>query len=441
MAGAFGEIGQYDPNTGALVAGSSFLVPSFTAHGENIELFEDTAQIATDSAGNVYVPNVPENRVLEYNEKGELQHEFTGSGKHALSGPTGVAVDSSGDVWVADDGNNRIEEFEGPTGAFLSEIKSEGVRALALDGQGDVFAIVYNGADGCGGLPSPCDHLVEYSSAGAQLADVGRAPSGSAGQAGPPFVMVAVEDASERVYVTDGLQDVVHVYQPPVLPTVGRESAAEVGVFEAKLGAVATPGGGETSYRFEYDTRGYAAGEGPHGVSVPFPEGSVGQGFSARTVWASAKGLAPGTTYHYRAVVTNGVGSVAGPDRDVHDGDRHADRLSQRKLSRRFLGGSARLPRLRGRRTAEQGLGPASHRSEDLGGYHWQPTTATGFTGRRLKSCPVRSRQAWRTSPPAARAAGPRKTWSRCNTTAIGVHGTAGLKLWHLPPICRRWSR
>jgi hypothetical protein len=114
--------------------------------------------------------------------------------------------------------------------------------------------------------------------------------------------------------VTDGLKDVVWIFQPPELPTLGRESAAEVGVFEAKLGVVATPGGGEATYRFEYDTREYAAGEGPHGVSVPFPEGSVGQGFSPRTVWASAKGLAPGTTYHYRAVVTNVLGSVAGPD-------------------------------------------------------------------------------------------------------------------------------
>jgi hypothetical protein len=312
-ASPFGEIDTYDPKTGTPI--SSFGVPPFW--GEYlIELFENPAQIATDSAGNVYVPTVPGNEVLEYSPTGTLLETFTGSGAHALRGPTGVAVDSSGNVWVADYRNNRVEEFS-PTGAFLGEFKSEGVRAIALDGHGDVFAIVYNGADSCGELSSPCDHLVEYSTGGAQLADVGAGNFGSAVTAAaayPPFSMVAVDDANGRVYVTDGQKDVVWIYQPPVLPTIGRESAAEVGVFEAKLGAVATPGGGEATYRFEYDTREYAEGEGSHGVSVPFPEGSVGQGFSPRTVWASAKGLAPGTTYHYRAVVTNGVGTVAGPD-------------------------------------------------------------------------------------------------------------------------------
>ena len=40
----------------------------------------------------------------------------------------------------------------------------------------------------------------------------------------------------------------------------------------------------------------------------------MGEGFTARTVWASAKGLAPGTTYHYRVVATNELGTVVGPD-------------------------------------------------------------------------------------------------------------------------------
>ena len=319
VASVFGEIGTYDPNTGALL--SSFTVPPFWLQNF-VEIVENSSQIAADSAGNVYVTNVPGNEVLEYSSTGTPLETFKGSGAHALSGPTGVAVDSSGNVWVADDGNNRIEELS-PTGAFLSEFKSQGVRALALDAHGDVFAIVYNGADPCGSLPSPCGHLVEYSSSGAQLADVGAGDLGALGPAGetlPPFSMVAVDDASGRVYVTDGMKSVVWIYQPPVLPTVGGESAAEVGVFEAKLGALATPGGGEATYRFEYDTREYTEGEGPHGVSVPFPEGSVGQGFSPRTVWASAKGLAPGTTYHYRAVVTNVLGSVVGPDRTFTTG-------------------------------------------------------------------------------------------------------------------------
>lgn len=318
VASLSGEIDTYDPNTGVLL--SSFAVPSFGTSFE--ELIENLAQLATDSAGNVYVANAPGNEVLEYSPTPTVVggvavplQTFTGSGAHALSGPTGVAVDSSGDVWVADDGNNRIEEF-GPTGAFLNEFASEGVRALALDGQGDVLAVVDNSVDFCGAVEAPCAHLVEYSASGVQLADVGAGDFGVAGTKSfaRAFTMVAVNEASGRVYVTDGENNLVWVFQPPVAPVLGKELAVEVGTGEAKLGALVNPGGAEASYRFEYDTREYGEGEGPHGVSVPFPEGSVGQGLSSRTVWASASGLAPGTTYHYRVIVTNGLGRVVGGD-------------------------------------------------------------------------------------------------------------------------------
>jgi DNA-binding beta-propeller fold protein YncE len=300
----------YDPNTGAPV-GTPFEVSA----SRNLSgLFADI-QIAADSAGNVYVPNLSENEVLEYSPSGTLLKTFTGSGASALKEPTGVAVDSSGDVWVADSGNNRIVELDS-SGAPVEvngkpvEIESEGVWSVALDGQGDVFALVANSADSCGQIGSPCLHLIEYSSEGRQLADVG------AGHFGQPqqglsdrfYSMVAVNNANGRVYVTDGFREAVWVFTPPVAPVVGRELTAEVGVSEAKLGALVNPGGLQTTYSFEY---------GPtsaYGSSTPFPEGSVGEGLQSHAVWASASGLAAGTTYHYRVVVTNELGTVYGPD-------------------------------------------------------------------------------------------------------------------------------
>lgn len=302
VASPFGQINIYDPNTGAQL--SSFNVPPFFSDEQ--ELFGDPAQIATDSAGDVYLPNPPENKVLKYSEAGTLLETFTGTGGHALKQPTGVAVDTSGNVWVADDGNNRIEEFS-PTGVFLSEFESEGVKALAVDGHGDVLAIVDNSAASCGAVDPPCEHLVEYSESGAELTDVG---AGFFGSSNKQFneSMVAVDDKSGEVYVTDGLKNVVWMYRPPLLPVVGQESAAEVGTSEAKLGAIVQPGGLATSYRFEYGTTE------AYGSSTPSPEGSAGEGFGARVVWASAKGLTPGVTYHYRVVVTNGLGTSTGAD-------------------------------------------------------------------------------------------------------------------------------
>ncbi len=318
VASAFGEIEVYDPNTGEKL--SSFIVPPFFTGATGIfkEIYgTNEVQLATDAAGDVYVPNVPENEILKYTETGTLLETITGSGTHALRGPRGVAVDSAGDVWVGDSGSNRIEELS-PTGVFLGEFESEGVTALALDGHGDVLAIVNNNADDCGAIPPPCEHLMEYSETGAKLADVGTgyfgSPNERAAGISPQESMVAVDDASGRVYVTDGAKDDVWVYQPPTAPTIGQESAVEVGITEAKLGALVQPGGIQATYRLEYDTREYKENEGPHGVSVPYPEGSAGEGFSSRAVWASAKDLSPGTTYYYRAVATNGLGSVAGPD-------------------------------------------------------------------------------------------------------------------------------
>jgi hypothetical protein len=339
------EVETLDPNTGAQVG------PSFPVEPANNFLGVLTAvQIAADSSGNVYVPVVPQNEVLEYSPSGTLLNTFNGGpGEGALSGPTGVSVDSSGNLWIADRGNNRIEELE-PSGVPVLaggkpvEIKSEGVESVALDGRGNVFAVVKNGADSCGSIASPCPHLIEYGPTGVQVADVGAGSFGvKEGNAGIPN-MVAVNESSGRAYVTDARKELVWVFGPPTAPTVGRELTSEVTTSEAKLGALVNPGGAATSYRFEYDTREYREGEAPHGQSTPLPEGSVGEGVTPRAVWAAASGLAPGTTYHYRVVATNELapGGVAGPDQTFTT--ETAEQAACPK-NERFRGGfSAKLP-------------------------------------------------------------------------------------------------
>ncbi len=301
----------YDPNTGAPV-GTPFEVPA----SRNLFGFVTVVQIAVDSAGNVYVPDPAENEVLEYSPSGTLLKTFTGFGPGALKEPTAVAVDSPGNLWVADSANNRIVEL-GSGGAPVEvngkpvEIESEGVYSVALDGHGDVFALVDNGADPCGVIGSSCSHLLEYSSEGRQLADVGAGSFGTPdedGSGGRFYSMVAVDEASGRVYVTDGTKHTAWIFGPPLAPAVHRELTAEVGTSEAKLGALVNPGGIQTNYRFEYGPTG------AYGNSTPFPEGSVGEGLESHAVWASASGLAPGSIYHYRVVASSEVGTAYGPD-------------------------------------------------------------------------------------------------------------------------------
>jgi hypothetical protein len=301
------KLGTYDPS-GKLV-GTPFSVPV----SKNFFGVITIVQIAADSAGNVYVPVAPGNEVLEYSPTGTLLNTFTGgSGAGALKGPTGVAVASSGSVWVADAGDKRLEELS-RADAPLAEIKtggevnSTGVESVALDGRGDVFTIVDNSADFCGSLQPPCSHLVEYDASGVQVADVG---AGSFETGSPARIppMVAVDEASGHVYVIDGSKEEVWIFGPPTAPIVHSESTAEVGTSEAKLGGLVGAGGIQTAYRFEYGT------STAYGRSTPFPEGSVGEGLASHTVWAAASGLVPGTTYHYRVVATNELGTAVGPD-------------------------------------------------------------------------------------------------------------------------------
>jgi NHL repeat len=317
----------FDPATGSLISPAFPVPPS-----DNVEVVVPLTMvgIAADSAGDVYVPVAPKSEVLEYSENELLNgpagappiNTFTG-GASPLKEPTAVAVDSAGNLWVADAGNGRIEELS-PADVPIGEIYTEGVvQSVAVDTHGHVFATLKNSADFCGSLEPPCSHLVEYSSAGAQLFDFGAGEigAGEGSEIGKNALnMVAVNDSTGGVYVTDAQLQIgghgrVFTFAPPVPPKLESELAVGVTTSEAKLGALVNPGGIGTSYRFEYDTREYKEGEGPHGLSAPFPVGDAGAGFNSRTVWAGLSGLQPGTTYHYRVVVTSELGEVHGEDR------------------------------------------------------------------------------------------------------------------------------
>ena len=149
------------------------------------------------------------------------------------------------------------------------------------------------------------------------------------------------------MYVTDDINDTVRVFGSPAAPVVSSELAAEVSTEEAKIGALIAPGGIPTSYRFEYGTTT------AYGQSTPFPEGSVGEGVVSRTVWAAATGLTPGTTYHYRVVASNELGTVVGADQTFTAKTPKEASCANEQLRAGF---SARLPDCRAyaRDAAEQ---------------------------------------------------------------------------------------
>jgi hypothetical protein len=90
----------------------------------------------------------------------------------------------------------------------------------------------------------------------------------------------------------------------PAVVTGGTSSRTNT---SAVLNGTVNPNGSSTTYYYQWGpTTGYGATSKP---------ASAGQGTKAVSVKATAAGLAPGTTYHYRLVATNQFGTSAGRDR------------------------------------------------------------------------------------------------------------------------------
>jgi len=96
---------------------------------------------AFDSAGNLWVADVNNNRVLKYAApittgetatvvigQGSFTTNTAGTTATTLLNPTGISFDSAGNLWVADQGNNRVLKYAAPI--------TSGETATVVVGQG-----------------------------------------------------------------------------------------------------------------------------------------------------------------------------------------------------------------------------------------------------------------------------------------------------------------
>jgi hypothetical protein len=95
-------------------------------------------------------------------------------------------------------------------------------------------------------------------------------------------------------------------FTTPDLPRIDSSGASSTGQTTAHLMAAVSGNASATELSFEY---GITELYGQRTAPIP-----VGEGLTSKSLATDIGGLLPGTTYHVRAVATNGVGTTNGSD-------------------------------------------------------------------------------------------------------------------------------
>ncbi len=101
---------------------------------------------------------------------------------------------------------------------------------------------------------------------------------------------------------------------PPIVPGITGEAPTVVQSDLAQLRAEIDPGGTNTKYQFEYGTEDCETHPGAC-ISTPIPSGELASATSYQSVSVQLGNLTHGTTYYWRVVATNVIGTTYGLDR------------------------------------------------------------------------------------------------------------------------------
>lgn len=173
------------------------------------------AGLTVDSSGNVWVADYGNNRIEEFNEKGEYLKKFgsVGKGAEQFEGPLNIAIYGS-DLYITDYRNNRVQEFStgGTHVGSFGEGGSENGKfstpyGIAVDPRSGNLYVVDTGNT----------RVQEFTSAGAFITKFGTSGTG-AGQFTTP-IGVAV-NSTGNIYVVDYGSNSIDVWMRPLwLPT------------------------------------------------------------------------------------------------------------------------------------------------------------------------------------------------------------------------------
>jgi hypothetical protein len=257
-----------------------------------------TVGAGVDGAGNLYLGSFTAKSVYKFNASGVLQKTYNlGTPTTNVVRPSQVAVDNAGDLFVqrASGGVwkfpvNGLGEIE-PT--VFNKFVSETASGVAYDPTTNhVFVALGN-------------HVAEYNATTlAKIAEFGSGVLTNTDR-------LAVNASTDRVYVANKETNNVAVFGSLAeAPIAECEPASGVTGTKATLHCSASAKGGEISEcKFEY-------GIAPSFTATAPCEGTIPSDFSNHPIGGTLTGLSPNlTTYQFRLVVKNGLGTVQSPTR------------------------------------------------------------------------------------------------------------------------------
>ncbi len=252
----------------------------FGSAGSGAGEFNAANAMAIDSSDNIYVNDYPNSRIQVFSSSGVYQRQVAGtfgSGDGELNSQYGFDVDSSGNLYVADWGNNRVQKFNS-VGVYQSQFGSYGSgngefdqpADVAFDSSGNIYVVDYNN-----------NRVQKFNSAGVYQSQFGTSGS-SAGEFSSPYSINI--DSLDYIYVADG--NGIQVFNSS-------------GVYQSRINS-GVPG----DFTISSSDIMYVSNFG----------GNVVQKFSKITgsYALSLSGLNCGTRYYYRAYASNTTGTVSG---------------------------------------------------------------------------------------------------------------------------------
>jgi|GEM_PF-912844 len=165
--------------------------------GSGAGQLNDVAGVTVDSSGNVWVADFGNNRVEEFNEKGEFLSKFgaAGKGPEQLEGPLNIAL-SGGSLYITDFRNNRIQEFS-TSGTHIAAIgeagsenrKFEGPWGIATDPHSGNLYVVDSGNARVQELTPSGAFITKFGSAGKEAGQFVTATGVAVGSSGSVFAV------------------------------------------------------------------------------------------------------------------------------------------------------------------------------------------------------------------------------------------------------------